>query len=322
MAEEKKISVEDVIKETNKKYKADSLLTGIDMSKIEFVDTGCYSLNKVFGYGIPRGRIIEISGQPSAGKTLLAMFIASNIQKKGDRILWIDAERVFNPEYTKQIGIDLSNLDVFTPDSGEQALDTVERHTATGGYGMVVIDSVAALVPEKELDSEPTDVTIALIAKMMSRHLRKITGIAASTKTILIYVNQVRDNLVMFGYGKKTITTGGKALPFYCSVRLEVKVVGKIKDKKEQIIGNRIKIETIKNKVGLPFKTAEIDLYFEKGIDTVGDLFDVAVQKGIIIKTGNSYAFGEVKLGVGRDNVRAYIEEHPEILKDIKTKLK
>jgi recombination protein RecA len=322
MPEEKKMSVEEVIKETNKKYKADSLVKGIDMSNIEFMDTGCYSLNNVLGHGIPCGRIIEIAGNPSTGKTALAMFIASNIQKAGGRILWVDAERVFNPEYTEQIGIDISKLDVFTPDSGEQALDTVERHIATGGYKMVVVDSVAALVPEKELDSEPSDVTIALIAKMMSRHLRVVTGIVASTGTVLIFINQTRDNLMTFGYGRKTVTTGGKALPFYCSIRLEVKAIGKLKDKKEQVIGNRIKIETIKNKVGLPFRSAELDLYFERGIDTIGDLFDVTVQQGIIVKSGMTYSIGETKLGAGRDNAKKYIEEHPEVLKDLKSKLK
>lgn len=322
MAEEKRLTVEEAIKESNKKYRPGSIVLGSEMAEVEVIDTGCISLNKMLDCGgIPKGRLIEVSGAPSTGKTALAMYLAVKVQKTGGKVLWIDAERVFNPVYTKQMGIDLTKLVVFTPESGEQALEVIESHVLTGGYSLIVVDSVAALVPEKELDSEPTDVTIALVAKMLSRHLRVVTGPTARTGTIILYINQIRDNLMTFGYGKKTVTTGGKALPFYCSVRLEVKAVGKIKDKNDQVVGNKLKIETIKNKVGLPFKTCEIDLYFNSGIDVAGDILDVAVQQKVVNIIGRSYIYGEVKV-VGRDAFRNYLIENPKALEEIKNKIK
>lgn len=320
MAESEK-TISSVIKEINKKYSNGSVVFGSDIAKVEVIDTNCFSLNNILGCGgLPKGRLIEISGAPSSGKTAMALYIAAQVQKKGGKVLWVDAERVFNPDYTKKIGVDIKKMAVSTPESGEEALDTVEKLVSTGEYSLVVVDSVAALTPQKELDSEPTDVSIALIAKMMSRHLRVITAVASKTNTCIIYINQTRDNLMTFGYGKKTVTTGGKALPFYASVRLEVKVISKIKGKNDDIIGNNLRIRAEKNKCGLPFRSGDISLYFESGIDVIGDILDVAQKQGLVEKTGSTYVFGENRI-IGKEKARKHLEENPKIVEELKNKL-
>ncbi len=326
MSDEKNKEIKEVMKELNKKYqevdsKEDLVVDGIS-KEIESFDTNCYSLNDIFGCGgLPKGRLIEMFGSQASGKSTMAMFIVGQLQKSGGRALWIDMEHVFSSAYAKKLGVDTDKLVYAEPMSGEAALDVIEKMVGTGAYDIVVLDSVAALVAQKELDNEIEDITIALLAKMMSRHLRVISGPAAKNKTSIIYINQTRDNL-MQTYGNKITTTGGKALKFYSSVRLDVKATSKIKDKDEHVIGNHLRIYAEKNKCGLPFRAGEIDLYFDKGIDVVGDLFDVAVLKNIIGKAGFTYTYGDFKLGAGRDNAKTILESHPEMIEEIKTKLK
>lgn len=318
MSEEMK-SIAETMKDLNKKYQADSVVFGDDMAQeIESIDTNCYSLNKIFGCGgLPKSRCIEIYGSESSGKTSLALYLVAQIQKKKGRALWIDAEAAWSSEYAKKIGVDTEDLVVSSPMSGEEGLDIVEKMVATGAFAVVVIDSVAALVPQREIDGDISDVTIALQAKMMSRHLRIITSVAAKTKTCIIYINQTRDNLMTFGYGNKVSTPGGKALKFFASVRLEVKIMNKIKPG-EDVVGNHLKISATKNKVGPPFRSAEIDLFFARGIDTVGDILDCAVAQKKVDVSGRTHSYKEVKMGTSRDEAKVYLENNPQTLEEIK----
>jgi recombination protein RecA len=317
---QKSKTITEVMKELNKKHKEDSVIYGEEMEKsIQSIDTGCFSLNRVFGCnGLPAGRCIEILGENNSGKSSLAMFLIAQVQKNGGRALLIDVECAYSSEYAKKLGIDTDNLIVSQSSSGEKALEIVEKMVATNEFDIVVIDSVAALVPQKELDGDISDVTIALQAKMLSRHLRVVTNIASKTKTSIIYINQIRDNVM--GWGNKIKTTGGRALSFYASVRLEVKALAKIK-RGEDVIGNHLKIYAVKNKVGLPFKSCEIDLYFEKGIDIVADILDSGIIEGIIIKTGNTYSYNDSKLGVGRDNSKEFLDTRLDLVDLIKKDL-
>ena len=321
---DQKISLKDAIKMLNKKHGSNTIKEINDddeRGKIESISTGCYSLDKVFGCGgCPRGRIIDVFGLFSSGKSTMAMYIVGQIQKTGGKAAWIDSEMCFSTEYAKKIGVDTNTLLLSQPETCEMALDTVEKLVHTGELDIIVIDSTAALVPAVELDNYIEKVTVALQARLMSKGLRMITGVASRSKTIIMFISQVRDKIGVF-MGPTQSSTGGKALSFYSSVRLKVSKIKTLKGKGDVVIGNRLKIEAVKNKVGLPFRKAEIDLDFEKGIGIVADILDCAVNDKIIERVGSTYTYKNLKLGVGRDKVITFMENDKNLFKEIKKKL-
>jgi len=325
MAEEKKDQVKDTVKELNKKYGESSVFMtdkkNVDRVKIESIPTGSISLDKVFGCGgLPRGRIVEVFGQESSGKSTLALFIAAQVQKSGGKVTWIDAEFAFSEKYARDIGVDVEKLLISQPDYGEAALDIVDKMAATREMDLIVLDSVAALIPKKELEGEITDAEMAQMARMMSKAMRMLAGNLAKTKTAVIFINQVREKIGVF-WGKKTTTPGGKALKFFASVRLEVRKGKNIVNASKDVIGNWMHIVGVKNKVGLPFKEAEFELIYEHGVDTLGETMDHAVEEGIIKHSGNTFTYKETKLGVGREQAKKYLEEHEDVYLDIEKNL-
>lgn len=275
-----KKTLNELIKEINKQHGENtiSFINEDDIrAKVNWISSGCFSIDRVMGGGLPMGRIIEIYGAPSGGKSSMALFIVSQIQKNGGQAAYVDAEFSFTKEYADKIGVDTEKLLLVQPDCGEDALDVVVK--LIGNVDIIVVDSTAALVPKKELEGDITDSTVAVQARLISKGLRMITGVSSKSNTIVVFISQIRDKIGGFGggfTGPSTDATGGKALKFYSSIRLEVSKIQGIK-KGDEVIGNKLRIKATKNKVGMPFRTADIDLYFEKGIDVVGDLFDVAV---------------------------------------------
>ena len=316
------LSIQDTMKSLNKKY-GDNAVSEINNKNIDVdvVKTGCYSLDTIFGCGgIPRGRIIEIAGQESSGKTTLALYLIAQVQKDGGKALFIDAEQSFPSKFAPIIGVDMKKLIFVQPNTGEEALDIAEKMVETGDVDIVVIDSVAALVPEAELAGEIRGQQMALQARMMSKALRLLTAKVSKANTIFIFINQLREKVGIY-WGAKTVSAGGKALKYYASVRIAVKVMKKIKGKDDRILGNNLRIKVVKNKVGEPFLETDLDLYFAKGIDIVADVLDTATAKKIITRTGSTYSYKGNKLAVGRDNAKEYLEKNPEVLKQIKGEL-
>jgi len=289
--------------------------------KIDTVSTGCLSLDIATGIGgIPRGRITEIYGIEMAGKSTLAMHAIAEAQKNGGYAAYIDAEHAFDPNYAKNIGIDIDNLVISQPDYGEQALEVAEALIRSGAIDIIVIDSVAALVPRAELEGNMGDGHIGLQARLMSQAMRKLAGIVHKSNTAIIFINQIRERIgVMFG--NPETTTGGRALKFYASLRLEMRKISSIKDD-SGIIGARVKVKVVKNKLAPPFKEAEFDILFGKGICYVSDIVDLGVKYSIIQKSGAWYAYGDLRLGQGKENVKAYLLEHKDIFSEIEQKIK
>lgn len=283
---------------------------------VETVSTGSVSVDIALGIGgVPRGRVVEIYGPESSGKTTLALHIIANAQKDGGTAAFVDAEHALDPEYAKRIGVKINDLLISQPDNGEQALDIVEALVRSGAVDVIVIDSVAALVPKAEIEGEMGDVHMGRQARLMSQALRKLTAIISKSNAIVIFINQIRMKIgVMFG--NPETTTGGQALKFYSSVRIEVRRSAQIK-KGEEVVGNRVKVKIVKNKVAPPFKTAEFDIMYNEGISQTGDLLDSAVKYEIVGKSGNSYSFNLEKLGTGRENAKLYLKENPKIAKEI-----
>jgi recombination protein RecA len=289
-------------------------------SNVAAVPTGCLSLDLALGVGgVPRGRIIEIYGPEASGKTTLAQHIIAEVQKLGGTAAFIDAEHALDPEYAKKIGVKIDELLISQPDTGEQALEIAETLVRSNAVDVVVIDSVAALTPRAEIEGEMGDTHMGLQARLMSQALRKLTGIVHKTKTIVIFINQIRMKIGVF-FGNPETTTGGMALKFYSSVRIEVRRAAQIKQA-DKIIGNRVKAKIVKNKVAPPFKMVEFDIMYNQGIDLVADLLDTGVLNDVISKTGNSYIYGEYKLGVGREQAKTFLRENPKILSEIKKKV-
>lgn len=284
---------------------------------VEAVPTGSPSLDLALGVGgIPRGRIIEVFGPESSGKTTLALHIVRETQRLGGRAAFIDAEHALDPEYAKRIGVKIDELLISQPDTGEQALEIVEQLVKSGAIDTIVVDSVAALTPRAEIEGEMGQASIGLQARLMSHALRKLTAIVAKSRTIIIFINQVRMQIgIMFG--NPETTPGGKALKFYASVRIEVRRAAQIK-KGEDIIGNRVKAKVVKNKVAPPFRTTEFDIFYGEGISYEGDLLVLGERFGVIRKAGASYAFGELKLGHGIDNAKKFLKENPKVTLDIR----
>ncbi|MBU0636867.1 MAG: recombinase RecA [Patescibacteria group bacterium] len=289
-------------------------------SDVDVVPTGCLSLDISLGvYGVPRGRIIEIFGPEASGKTTLAQHVIAEVQKTGGIAAFIDAEHALDPEYAEKIGINIKEMLISQPDTGEQALEILETLVRSNAVDVIVVDSVAALVPQKEIEGDMGDSHMGLQARLMSQALRKLTGIISKTKTVVIFINQIRMKIGVF-FGNPETTTGGTALKFYASVRIEVRRAAHIKQG-DRIIGNRVKAKIVKNKVAAPFRACEFDIMYNEGISISGDLLDTGVVYDVVNKKGNSYAFGEIKLGVGRENAKRFLRSDKKLMQEIRKKI-
>jgi recombination protein RecA len=290
--------------------------------EVDAVTTGCLSLDISLGVGgVPRGRIIEIFGPEASGKTTLAQHVVAEVQKQGGTAAFVDAEHALDPEYAKKIGVNIDDLFISQPDTGEQALEIVETLVRSNGVDVIVVDSVAALVPKAEIEGEMGDQHMALQARLMSQALRKLAGIISKSHTILIFINQTRHKIGVF-FGNPETTSGGNALKFYASIRIEVRRAAQIKQG-DKFIGNRVKAKIVKNKVAAPFQNCEFDIMYNEGISISGDVLDKGVELSIIKKSGNSYTYddskeGEIKLGVGRENAKTYLKDNPKLISKIK----
>jgi recombination protein RecA len=288
--------------------------------QVEAVPTGALSLDIALGVkGVPRGRIIEIYGPEASGKTTLAQHIVSEVQKLGGIAAYVDAEHALDPDYAKKIGVKVDELLISQPDTGEQALEIVETLVRSNAVDVVVVDSVAALVPKAEIEGEMGDQHMGLQARLMSQALRKLTGIISKSKTVVIFINQTRLKIGIV-FGNPETTTGGVALKFYSSVRIEIRRAAQIKQG-DKIIGNRVKVKIVKNKVAAPFRTTEFDIMYNEGISVSGDVLDTGVIYKVIDKKGNSYTYKEEKLGVGREAAKKYLRENPKTLKQIRSEV-
>ena len=284
---------------------------------VDAISTGSISLDLALGVeGVPRGRVIEIYGPESSGKTSLALHILAEAQKQGGVGAFIDAEHAMDPDYAKKIGVNIDELLISQPDSGEQALQIVETLVRSEEVDVIVIDSVAALVPQTEIDGEVGEFQLGLQARLMSQVLRKLSGIISKTKTIVIFLNQIRMKVGVM-WGNPETTSGGMALKFYASVRIELRRMAQIK-KGDDIIGNRVKVKIVKNKVAAPFKITEFDIYYNEGISKFADIINTGLMAGIIKKTGSWFQYGEVKLGQGMEGARAFLKENPDIIAQIR----
>ena len=288
---------------------------------IEAIPTGALGLDIALGIGgVPRGRIVEIYGPESSGKTTLALHVIAEAQKMNGEAAFIDAEHALDPVYAKHLGVDIDNLIVSQPDTGEQALEITEALVRSGALDVVVVDSVAALVPKAEIDGEMGDSHMGLQARLMSQALRKLTSTISKTNCCCIFINQLREKIgVMFG--NPETTTGGNALKFYASVRLDIRKISQIKDG-ENVIGNRVKVKVVKNKVAPPFRTAEFDLVYGEGVSKVGEIIDLGVTTNIIKKSGSWFSYGDTKLGQGRDAVKQLLSDNPELSEELEIKIK
>jgi recombination protein RecA len=289
--------------------------------EIEIVSTGSIGLDTALGVGgLPRGRVVEIYGPESSGKTTVATHVIAEAQKKGGMCAIIDAEHAFDSAYAQKLGVDIDNLLISQPDYGEQALEIADRLILSGALDVVVIDSVAALVPKGELEGEMGDSKMGLQARLMSQALRKLTATISKTNTICIFINQLREKIgVMFG--NPETTTGGNALKFYASVRLDIRRMAQIKDG-EEAVGNRVKVKVVKNKVAPPFRTAEFDLVFGEGISKIGEILDLGVEMGIVQKSGSWFSYNSDKLGQGREGVKSLLKDNPALADEIEGKIR
>jgi len=322
--ESKKKALDLTIKQLDKTFGKGTLVRLGEkvIEPIEAISTGSIGLDIALGIGgVPRGRIIEIYGPESSGKTTLALQITAEAQKKGGICAFVDAEHALDVKYAQNLGVDTDNLLVSQPDYGEQALDIVESIARSGAVDLIVVDSVAALTPKSEIDGDMGDTHVGLQARLMSQALRKLTGILHKMNTTVIFINQIRMKIGMMGYGSPETTTGGNALKFYASVRLDVRRIATLKQADESI-GNRVKAKVVKNKVAPPFKTAEFDVMFGEGISKEGELVDYGVKLDIIDKSGAWFSYKDKKLGQGREKVKALLKEDKELANEIESELK
>mgnify|MGYP004460910203 FL=1 len=322
--EDKQKALEAAIKQIEKDYGQGAVMKLGDSGKdasVEVIPTGSLSLDAALGVGgVPKGRVIEIYGPESSGKTTLALHVIAEAQKQGGIAGFIDAEHALDPVYAKNIGVDIDNLYISQPDNGEQALEIADTMVRSGAIDVIVIDSVAALVPKKEIEGEMGDSVVGLQARLMSQALRKLTSIISKSNCVVIFINQLREKIgVMFG--NPETTTGGRALKFYASIRMDVRRTETIKQGTEAV-GNHVRVKIVKNKVAPPFKEAEFDIMFGKGISREGDLIDLAVKNDIVDKSGAWFAYGGNKIGQGRENAKQFLADNPDILNEIDHKLR
>jgi recombination protein RecA len=320
---EKKKALDLAMTQIDRQYGKGSVMwLGADhVVNVEYISTGSISLDAALGIGgIPRGRIIEIYGPEASGKTTLALHVIAEAQKKDGLAAFVDAEHALDAKYAKLLGVDTDNLLISQPDTGEQALEITETLVRSGALDVIVVDSVAALVPRAEIEGDMGDAQMGLQARLMSQAMRKLTGAISKSKTSVIFINQIREKIgVMFG--NPETTTGGRALKFYSSVRLDIRRIAAIKDA-DRVIGNRTKVKVVKNKVAPPFREAQFDIIYGEGISKIGDLIDLAVQNKIIDKAGTWFSYGDERLGQGRENVKKYLDQNPEMLADIEKKVR
>lgn len=325
MASEEKIKALDVaLANIEKQFGKGSVMKLGDSAtnmNIETIPTGSLSLDIALGLGgIPRGRIVEIYGPESSGKTTVALHMTAEVQKRGGIAGFIDAEHALDPVYAKNIGVDIDNLYISQPDNGEQALEITETMVRSGAMDIIIVDSVAALVPKAEIEGDMGDSHVGLQARLMSQALRKLTGVVSKSNCTVVFINQLREKVgVMFG--NPETTTGGRALKFYSSIRMDVRRIESLKQAGE-VIGNRTRVKVVKNKIAPPFKEAEFDIMFGQGISTVGDILDLAAQINIIVKSGAWYAYNDAKIGQGRENAKQYLRDNPEICAEIENKVR
>ena len=322
--DDKRKALDAAIAQIEKQYGKGSVMKLGDSNanmNIDVIPTGSLSLDIALGLGgVPRGRIIEVFGPESSGKTTVALHIVAEIQKRGGIAGFIDAEHALDPTYAKNIGVDIDNLYISQPDCGEQALEITETMVRSGAVDVVIVDSVAALVPKAEIDGEMGDSHMGLHARLMSQALRKLTAVVSKTNCVVIFINQLREKVGVV-FGNPEVTTGGRALKFYASVRLDVRRIDTLRQGGE-IVGNRTRVKIVKNKVAPPFKEAEFDIVFGKGISKVGDILALAVANDIVDKSGAWYAYNGNKIGQGRENAKAYLENNTAICDEIEQKVR
>lgn len=322
--DDKEKALEAALAYIEKQYgKGAVMKLGDDKSRVnvEVIPTGCLSLDIALGVGgIPKGRIIEIYGPESSGKTTIALHMVAEVQKKGGIAGYIDAEHALDPVYAKNLGVDTANLYLSQPDDGEQALEIAETMVRSGAIDIVIVDSVAALVPRAEIQGEMGDSHMGLQARLMSQALRKITAFASKSNCTIIFINQLREKIGVT-FGNPETTTGGRALKFYASVRIDIRRIDGIKANNE-LVGNRTRAKIVKNKVAPPFKSTEFDIMYGQGISKEGDTLDLAVEINIVNKSGAWYTYGETRIGQGRENAKAYLKEHPDVLAEIDKKVR
>lgn len=320
---EKKKALEAALGQIEKQFGKGSImkLGEFHEMEVEAIPTGALSLDIALGIGgIPRGRIIEIFGPESSGKTTLALHIIAEAQKMGGEAAFIDAEHALDPVYAKHLGVNIDDLIVSQPDTGEQALEIAEALTRSGAIDVIVVDSVAALVPKAEIDGDMGDAHVGLQARLMSQALRKLAGVINKSKTVIVFINQLREKVgIMFG--NPETTPGGRALKFYSSVRLDIRKIENIKTDGE-VVGNRARVKVIKNKVAPPFREAEFDIVYGKGISKEGNILDIAVSLDIIEKSGSWFSYNGERIGQGRENVKEYLSEHPDMMEEVEKKIR
>ena len=292
-----------------------------EIPKVEAISTGCLTLDVALGIGgIPKGRIIEIYGPESSGKTTVALHCVAEVQKEGGTAAFVDAEHALDPVYASKLGVNLDDLYISQPDSGEQALEITETLIRSGAIDIIVIDSVAALTPQAELDGDMGDSHVGMQARLMSQALRKITAASSKSKCTIIFINQLREKIGVM-YGNPETTTGGKALKFYASVRIEIRKADTLKDGSD-IVGNHVKAKVVKNKVAPPFKVAEFDIMYGTGISNMGCVLDLAVENGFVQKSGSWFSYNDEKIGQGRDKAMEFLKSNPEIFKELDAKIR
>ncbi len=320
---EKDKAVELAMKQIKKDFGEGSIMKLGESThmNIEVVPTGSLNLDLALGLGgVPRGRVVEVYGAESSGKTTIALHIIAEAQKLGGTAAFIDAEHALDPVYAKNLGVNIDELLISQPDNGEQALEIADILVRSNAIDVIVVDSVAALVPKAEIEGEMSDQQMGLQARLMSKALRKLTGNLSKSKTMMLFINQIRDKIGGFGFGPQTTTTGGRALKFYASVRMEVKRVGSVKQG-DEAVGNEVVVKVTKNKIAPPFKEASFEIMYGKGISRVGEILDMAIAQDVIAKSGSWFSFEDARIGQGRENVKAKLEEDKELLDRIEAKL-
>ena len=323
-ADDKKRAIDTAMAQIEKMYGKGSIMRFGDRTSldVDYIPTGSLALDVALGIGgLPKGRIIEIYGPESSGKTTLALHVVAEAQKRGGEVAFVDAEHALDPTYARALGVKVEDMLISQPDTGEQALEITEALVRSGAIDVIVVDSVAALVPRAEIEGEMGDSYVGLQARLMSQALRKLTGAIGKTNTIVIFINQLREKVGVM-YGNPEVTTGGRALKYYSSVRIDIRRVEGLKDSSGQFIGNHTRAKIVKNKVAPPFREAEFDIMFGEGISKVGELLDLGVKLGIVQKSGAWFNYGDMRLGQGRDNSKQFLKDNPEIANDIEGQIR